>query len=833
MTDDLATEPRRRNRAGRALGVALLAILPPILSVAGFIRPPLVGDSVFYGYQLKRAVECGGRWWRIGDDPGVGHPYQGEVARHAGLYEGVDLMLLGALPGRWLDARRTYYFAAYAAIALNGWVAAWLVFRSTRSVGWAAAAVVLITWNYPTAFRMLWHLHLFKYGWALLATWAFSEYLRAPTVRRGLGLGAALALAFQGSFYLGYFLLLGLGTWWLGSVVAGRVGRGHLRASAAAGLAAAAGGAALTFPVWTTGKAQFFADDYFHRSWAETWKMGAELWQYLLPQLSSLAIDFRTQVHAKAPAEYDEGGNFPGFTILLAVALYLIARLRGRSVGGRPDQARFLGLLVGLMGVFVVMSLAGGPSMALHKVGAFAGFRCYGRAGLLALAAGCVAAPMIYHDLIGAVRSRALRGVAVAAVAALMINDARLGLKLQNPHLARELATGAGEPAWVDWLAGQPRGVRLAAFAPSKPGASIGWWGIASLGRHLKHGHATLNGCDLRLFQGDLALLGATYDRMNPAALRFVVALGYETLAFRRDYLDANPFIRSLPWLDRVDERGDWLILRANPAMPPYRMRSLRQLLADQPAASADAPAAVPARTWITGRLAMDRDTVVPEATRVFLAWADASGERVGEPMRALFQHAFGPSIPAFRALTPKTSGDYDLLFLDDRGRRLASRRYRVELGLATSHRAFPGRLPEIPANEITAEVAGAGSGDLRVSLRNAGGLYLQAIRASPGVAPSVSAHPGLASPGAGSLHLWVRTEEASRPAIDQLIPLPGDLPPGGSLTIDLPADRLTGVGASFHATLAPVFAQYGRLSAPAGSAEMSLSLLPVRGERR
>ena len=78
-------------------------------------------------------------------------------------------------------------------------------------------------------------------------------------------------------------------------------------------------------------------------------------------------------------------------------------------------------------------------------------------------------------------------------------------------------------PAWVDWLKYQPPQVRLAAFAIPEPnGASIDWWGIRSLAWLPMHQHATLNGGDYALLEGDLRLLGASYERINPAGLRFV-----------------------------------------------------------------------------------------------------------------------------------------------------------------------------------------------------------------------------------------------------------------------------------------------------------------------
>ena len=108
--------------------------------------------------------------------------------------------------------------------------------RLTRSPFWAALSVVLITLNSLTITRYFFHVHLSKFGWFLLAVWAFNRYLAAPGLRRGVWLGLSLSLVLQGSFYFGYFALLVLAVWWVGSVVAGRIRREHLGATLAAGL---------------------------------------------------------------------------------------------------------------------------------------------------------------------------------------------------------------------------------------------------------------------------------------------------------------------------------------------------------------------------------------------------------------------------------------------------------------------------------------------------------------------------------------------------------------------------------------------------------------------
>jgi hypothetical protein len=806
----------------------LIAILPPILAVVGFVRPPIASDALFYGYQLKRAGELDGRWWKVGEDPYLGRPYQAELAKHAGLYEGVDLMLIAAWPSRHLDPRQTFYFAAFVAIAINGWVAGGLTLRATRSPVWACLAIVLITWNYPTAVRVLAHLHLFKYGWALLAIDAFLRYLDKPRPGRGAWLGCAVALAFQGSFYLGFLLLLALGTWWVGCLISRRVGRAHLGATFAAGLALAVAGFAATFPVWTIAKGAFFSDDFFQRTWGQTWYYGSELWQYFVPQGSPSAQHFISQVGRRLDG-YAEGWNFPGYTILLAVGIYLFARLRGWRLW--EPHGRSLDRMVGLMGVFVILSLSGGPSYFLFQVPPFSCFRCYGRAGLLALAVGCVATPLILQGFIAALRPRGLRVAALACIVALAAADVRRSLSFHTRSWVEGAERAlAAPPAWTDWLARQPSDVQLAAFATPPPGSSsIYWWGIESAGYRLRHGHATLNGCDLRLLDGDLRLLGASYERMNPAGLRFVVALGYETLAFDEAYLKANPWIRSLTWLDWLEERGGWSIARANRSMPSFERRSLAELLAEQPKLTREQAIEVPPWVAITGQLRVERETVVPGEERVVMAWVDANGKPWSNERTALFQHVYGPSIPAYRTGAPNKPGDYDLVFLDHRRRRLASIPYRVMPALRTSRTAPVGHLGcGATLNIAKAEVEAGGRALLRIAIENTTPLYLQTLIETPGNCLSVGAHPGMVYPGDGSLTLVLHAdadEEAGLRPQDIAFPMPRDLPPHGSIVVEIPSDRLAGIGRRVRIMASPNLGSLGRL-ATAENAEIRLSLI-------
>ena len=751
---------------------AVLAVLPVVLSVVGYYHPVLrgrplprlAGDGAFYVYQLDRARDLGGRWWDVAADEKLGAPYPPVTAKHPGIFEGVDLMLVGSLTGRFLDPTANFHAMTLLALAVNGWVAAWIVYRLTGSHGWAALAVLLITLNEPTAGRVGGHLHLYKFGWILLALWAFARYLETPSRHRGVLLGLAMALVLQGSFYLGFLLGVGLGAWGLGCLVAGRLGRAYVGPTLAAGAAFGVAGGLLTFPVWLSSRKAELAGEYFRRQRIETWLYGAELWQYFTPPGSALARDYIAAFHQKSAGAFWEGWYYPGHVVLLAVAACALARLRGVRLCGRVGD-----LALGLIGVFVLLSLAGGPGFLVHQW--FPGFRCYGRAGLIALVLGCVLAPAVLQKLIGAIPRRGLRWAAVAGVLALAAFDA----KAASDRFF--WAEPKPDPGWSTWLAGQPAGVRLAAFA-TPAGEPFAWWGMPALEQRRKHKHSTLNGAEFALLEGDWRLLGASYDRMTPDGLRLVASLGYDTLAFDPGYLADRPWIGALPWLDRVATVDGWSIYRANAQTPRFPMADTPALLAGL---KAEPPRTVPAGEWITGRLPLAGDAVVAEPARVRVAWEDATGHRLGPPARALFQHVFGPELPAYSVETPKRPGAYRLAFLGAEGRELAGQPFVVDGTLKAGKRAF-GTLAE-GGEGIVVDLA---SGPARIALVNRGAGYLQAQAYRDPSLGVGRAQPGMFLPSSGSLVLRVGPVGHLDDEGTDLL-LPADLPPGGRLDVILP----------------------------------------------
>jgi hypothetical protein len=540
-----------------------LALLPLLLALGLYYRPvlrgglaalPAGGDLDCHIYLTSRMAELGGRWWKMGDDELVGRPYPTALSRHPGIYEGVDLFLVSSVSARWLGPVVNCHALIVLVLMVNGWVAAWMAFRLTGSYGWAALAVVLITLNMPTDQRVAGHLNLFKYCWVLLAVWAFFRYLDAPSLGRGVVLGLTAALVLQGSFYFGFFLLLGLGAWWLGCLASGKLRRQHVVPTAAAVLAGALVGGALTFPVWLEAREQQSrapagAEDFFRRDRSELWTYSSEPWQYFIPPTCNYSRNLLRSGSLSPDEDIIEGWNYAGCTVLLAFALYAVARLRGWRLG--ETATRFLDRAVGLIAVLVLLSLAGGPGALIYDVVPF--FRCYGRAGLPALALWSVATPVILHGFAQKLRRPSLRAAILGGALALALFE---GTQLRN--MLFRIGYSGPNPSWVGWLSRQPSDVRAAVFPFDDHPYLYHYF-------RALHQHATLNGCDLEPLQADLARCGASLEGMSPEGLRFIVSLGYNALAFREDYLAAHGWLQTLPWLQGPEVADGWSVYRVDP----------------------------------------------------------------------------------------------------------------------------------------------------------------------------------------------------------------------------------------------------------------------------
>jgi hypothetical protein len=571
--------------------------------------------------------------------------------------------------------------------------------------------------------------------------------------------------------------------------------------------------------VWAISSKLLFTSSFFERSRYEVWFYGAELWQYFMPKQWILK-GFGGELQGQKVFPWEGSSLFPGFTLLLAVAIYVVARLRGLQLGG--SDPRLLDRMMGLSALFVLLSLRGGPAVFLYEL--VSSFRCYGRAGAIARALACVAGPVILCDVSRRIGPKILSTALALGIAATLLCEAALVTTEFYWMLA-----GDAPPAWSAWLAAQPPDVRLAAFATSGPENPLAATDVANAYSRTRHKHATLNGCDFPLLEADLRLLGASYQNMNEDGLRFIVSLGYETLAFHQDYLGAHPWIRSLPWLDQGDVLGDWLIYRVNSHKPQFPVKPLEQLLAEQPVSRT--PEQVPPRTWITGGLNLAETVVVQRAPRVEIAWADSRGALLGKPYPALYQHVFGPDLPAYTIRTPKQAGEYRLVMLDSRRHRIASKPYIVVPELRTSRPVSGKHLPDSAVSATVVNQETFPAGRVRVAIENAGPYYLQAHVARNGAQGAACAHPGLLAPAEGSIVLSLCYLQGASTARQVNLALPRDLPAHARLEMDVPLDWPSGSPGADRVRIAPCVAAAGQTTVE--TADLRVERVAQSAERR
>jgi hypothetical protein len=316
---------------------------------------------------------------------------------------------------------------------------------------------------------------------------------------------------------------------------------------------------------------------------------------------------------------------------------------------------------------------------------------------------------------------------------------------------------------------------------------------------------------------------------MNPAGLRLVASLGYETLAFHRDYLAKNPWIASVPWLERIETGDEWLICRAGPELARFPERSLESLLDRDPGEAQ--PREVPPGCWITGTWPVEQDVIITGSEGALLSWSDDHGRLLSGTQPAFYQHVFGPGIPAYAVRTPEQPGSYHLVVLDRELRRRAKIGYRIVRRLPVAQPVFPGRRPTLTVHPIVLQPAATGQdAAVSLSLVNTSGCYVQSLVFRENVRSVARAHPGLRSnwpkADAGALVLRIvpiggDTMESS-PVRE--IPLPEDLPPGGRLRLVLRADRLPASWAKLPWKIEPAFAGVGEVEVPPPIADLRIS---------
>ncbi len=309
------------------------------------------------------------------------------------------------------------------------------------------------------------------------------------------------------------------------------------------------------------------------------WMYGSELVSYFWPPWDRPSPGSAMRIIiTERPGSY-EGWNYPGLVVWLALGVCWLCWARRRPIALPPAIGRFLILSA----ILVLLSLSGGPGIFMYSW--FPSFRCYGRAGMLALALWAVAVPVALYQISHRIQRPFLRHAFFLFM---------MGLALSEGGRARSWVERgfdvAPPPPWVAWLARQPSGVSLAAFQPLKnelPGDFVtGYWEDLPLPKYrsagygwtwespyyaLLHNHLALNGADIDAVDADLRMLGASIERdeMNEAGLRFLASRGYNHFAFRRDYLTANPKLPALPWLEPAEVIDDWMFYRVRNATKP------------------------------------------------------------------------------------------------------------------------------------------------------------------------------------------------------------------------------------------------------------------------
>lgn len=773
---------------------AALALLPAILAVVFYDLPLILqgrsalelnGDGRFYAYQLARAHELRGRWWRLGEDSSVGTPYPSVAAKHPGVYEGLDVLLLSSLIAGFLGPEANLHAMVLLVLSFNGWIAGWITYRVTQRRSWAALSMALITVNMSTALRVSSQPHLIKYGWVLIAVWSMWRFLKTPSTTTGAWLGLSVALVLQSSFYFGYFIGLVLAAAWLGCAIVGRIGRRHWVPSAIAATTAAVAGAAFTAPVWLTSRNTLLAaDHYFRRLRIETVVHGSQLWQYCVTPAGRYAQSILDAWGVDRWAFF-ESWHYLGISVLVALAIYGSGRLRSGSL--KPEGSSFLRLSIGLVGLLLVLSLAGGPSILLFDV--FPQFRCYGRAGCLVAALLSVAAPIIWHGFTASWPARRRGILQWALVASVAYEGHYLATRYIRP-------TEEQHPAWAVWLSQQPRDVRAAIFMRHRGGLWEEMWHWDALYQSLLHRHATLNGCEFALLNADLRQLGCSYWQINVDGLRFIASLGYDTLVFHEEYLQDHAWISDVPWLDKQTCFGSWNVFHANAKIPRFPIAALPHLLAKQESNCVR----VPPSAAITDNLGIPETCVLPETAHVRLVWATRDGDRLTQGVPALFQHVLSPQWPAFHIESPKESGTYQLLFVDAHDQVLGAKNYQVDASLQTAAMAHA----ETMLNVNSLNLKGVDlSGRVVLRIENTTPFYIESHRFDRRQNGRIRYHVALSHPGPGELHLEAPAPEMSGGAatgsatvfpFPTIVPLPRDLVPYGQIEILLPPSLLRSV---------------------------------------
>lgn len=755
-------------------------------------------DTCFYIFQMQRVAELNGRWWELGQNHPMGAPYSLGADNNPGLYEGIDLLPIAWVTGQFLDPRENLYVIILVVLCFNACISSGIVLSITRSLALAGLAGVLVGVNYSTLVRMDVHLHLFKYGWILLALWCFGRWLETPTRWRTITMSMAGAIALLSSLYMGYFLGLLVLTVFALKVIRGELDRRHYRSLIAGGALAGSLLAIGLTPIYLAQRRSLTADVYRVRQLSEIWAFASELWQYWTPPNSARA---ERSLTASLLTRDDAWGawHYLGWTIpcVLTIALIIYVANWNRADRSQPfqtprcDDAERWGRRFFAFGLFMlILSLRGGPGTFLFTL--VPNFRCYGRAGALAMACFSVAAPLLLPMItkwlqrqceslgsLAVIRYRwhwngsHSKNFAIVMVAGFVVLTTVVDV-LATRRMARQHTKSIAlstEAEWCKWLGQQPDNVRLAAFADTPFAAD--YLQHSSLQQYNLHHHVTLNGCNVLELYADLQLLGCTFQDLTPGALRFLGSIDYPCIALEEGVISRNPLLMQQKWLDVIHQQNGWTILQCNPSWKKIEPLDFSW----SNTGNGMVYKVVPANVRMTQALPISEPKVSLTKESVTAQWLDSSGERVGRPHRVLTQHLLLPGVAAWSIPTPSEVGMYQLQFLHNDVSIAEGDRYDVRK-LSVNESPYKPMIVYIPKKWSASE--------LDIQIRNRTDRYLVA---SPGTRGSQrkSRQPGLGPMDQGDWQLLIRTSD-SQAYREVRLAIP-DIEANGAISISLSKD--------------------------------------------
>lgn len=569
-----------------AIGFVLLtfALNAPLLPRLADALPGNLGDPMLNAWILGWVSEAlVSHPWDLWDAP-IFHPHLNTLAYSEHLL-GVALFVA---PVYWLtgNAILTYNVAFLAGYAFAGFAMFVLVRRLTGRADAAAVAGVLFACSPYLTSSQVARVQMLTCGWSVVALAELHRFIDIGRRRALVGFVACWALQALSNMYLGVFLALPIGVVVLhaGLVRRPRLGATPLLQILAGGLVLAV----LLAPVLVVYD-RVQADMGFSHGLDTVKQYSADVRSYLSVWVDRDPSWLWPEISA-------DRAVYPGAAVIVLAGLGLWVAVR-RRVDAALRSAALPYAAVALTAF--TLSLGPEPSawerplgigspygLLLDLVPGFDGFRAPARFAFEVLVALSVLAGLGMLRLAAATPLR--RGVALAALAVLVVADARRPFPWVEPVPAEDPSTTAA----YSWLAAQPRGPVLklpitSHFQAQRPdlGASVTLrYQLAAL----RHRQPLINGSSgfvtplVTLFQSASSPL-TTLDTVDDALAivraiggRYVVVHVHEYRVAARAHIDdVLAFMRQdTDQVEQVREFGSTVVFTlrpAPPAQPPVR----------------------------------------------------------------------------------------------------------------------------------------------------------------------------------------------------------------------------------------------------------------------